>query len=104
MALLLHKVRKYLQPENLNLAYQLPLLHNLEQLWQILIFLRSDLDFNWSGCPYKSTKFKISGKPWKIDFVHTFKLESVMSLRNHGISRLVKYWFILQKMQITERR
>ena len=52
MALLLRKVRKYLQPENLNLAYQLPLLqNNLEQFWQILIFFRRLLDFNLSGCP-----------------------------------------------------
>ena len=34
----------------------------------------------------------------KIDFAHTFKLESVMSLGNHGIVRLVKYCFIWRKM------
>jgi len=36
-------------------------------------------------------------KHWKIDFAHTFKLESITPLGNHGIVRLVKYCFSLDK-------
>ena len=51
-----------------------------------------------SACSQKrQTKFKISSKTWKIDFAHTFKLESVMSLGSHGIVCFVKYCFILEK-------
>ena len=43
------------------------------------------------------TKVKVSSKSWKIDFAHTFKLENVMSVGNHGVVRSVKYCSIMEK-------